>query len=411
MIGSPAYRPCMLPPTLLGLLIASTAAAQSPAPPPIWKQGMPASMANSTLAPLPLPPIPTALDKIPVDKLKLPAGFKAEIWSHGLAGGRTMVVGPKGSVFVGTRAIGRVYAITEKDGKRDVKILLQGLTQPNGLAINRVLRYDNIEDKLDNPGDPVDLTDKFGLPPEVHHNWKYAAFGPDGKLYIQIGAPCNICEINPGVHAQIRRYNADGSGMEIVARGVRNTVGFDWHPVTKELWFTDHGRDWMGNDGPQDELNRIAKGQEGANFGYPYCHANGVPDADIRRPNPCAGVVLPAALTGPHAAGLGIMFYTGDMFPANYKNAAFIARKGSWNRDKKFGFDVVVARTQPNGTARIEPFMSGLLDESKDEYYGRPAYVLPMADGALLVSDEHNGAIYRISYSAPTASAQRGRKK
>ena len=182
MIGSPAYRPCMLPATLLGLLIASTAAAQSPAPPPIWKQGMPASMANSTLAPLPLPPIPTALDKIPVDKLKLPAGFKAEIWSHGLAGGRTMVVGPKGSVFVGTRAIGRVYAITEKDGKRDVKILLQGLTQPNGLvikdgalyvlAINRVLRYDNIEDKLDNPGDPVDLTDKFGLPPEVHHNWK-----------------------------------------------------------------------------------------------------------------------------------------------------------------------------------------------------------------------------------------------
>ncbi len=198
----------MLPATLLGLLIAIPAVAQSPAPPPIWKQGMPASMANSALAPHPLPPIATALDRIPVDKLKLPTGFKAELWSHGHAGGRTMVVGPKGTVFMGTRAIGRVYAITEKDGRREVKVLLQALTQPNGLAIkdgalyvlaiNRVLRYDNIEDKLDNPGNPVDLTAKFGLPPEAHHNWKYAAFGPDGKLYIQVGAPCNICEVNPG---------------------------------------------------------------------------------------------------------------------------------------------------------------------------------------------------------------------
>ena len=151
--------------------------------------------------------------------------------------------------------------------------------------------------------------------PTIHHNWKYAAFGPDGKLYIQVGANCNICEINPGVHGQIRRYNADGSGMEIVARGVRNTVGFDWHPVTKELWFTDNGRDWAGNDGPEDELNRIAKGQEGANFGFPYCHANGIADPDIKMPNPCAGVMLPAALTGPHSAGLGIKFYTGNMFP------------------------------------------------------------------------------------------------
>ncbi len=418
-----SYRHRMLPAALLGLLIAAgPAVAQQPAPPPIWKQGMPASMANSPLAPHPLPPVATALDKIPADKLKVPTGFKSEVWSHGHPGGRTMVTGPKGTIFVGTRAIGRVYAITEKDGKREVKVLLQGLTQPNGLAvkdgalyvlaINRVLRYDNIEDKLDNPGNPVDLTDKFGLPPEAHHNWKYAAFGPDGKLYIQVGAPCNICEVSPGVHAQIRRYNADGSGMEIVARGVRNTVGFDWHPVTGELWFTDHGRDWMGNDGPQDELNRVAKGQEGANFGFPYCHANRVPDADIRRPNPCAGVVMPAALTGPHAAGLGIRFYSGDMFPAAYKNVAFIARKGSWNREKKFGFDVAVARTQPNGTARLEPFMTGLLDEGRNEFYGRPAYVLPMADGALLVSDEHNGAIYRISYSAPVAAAaQRGKRK
>ena len=326
-----------------------------------------------------------------------------------------MVMGPKGTIFMGTRLIGRVYAITEKDGKREVKTIIQGLTQPNGLAfkdgalyvlaIHRVLRYDNIEDKLDNVGEPVELTDKFGLPPEVHHNWKYAAFGPDGKLYVQVGANCNICEINPGVHGQIRRYNADGSGMEIVARGVRNTVGFDWHPVTKELWFTDNGRDWAGNDGPQDELNRIAKGQEGANFGFPYCHANGIPDPDIKRPNPCAGVVLPAALTGPHSAGLGIKFYTGNMFPETYKNVAFIARRGSWNREKKFGYDVVLARTQAERDRQDRAVHDRVFwTTAKNEFYGRPTYVLQMPDGAMLVSDEQNGAIYRISSAQKTAA-------
>ena len=315
-----------MPAAVVGL---TTAAAVAQAPPgfsPLDKSNPAASRQDSNLKPHPTPPTPAAADKLPVDKIKLPAGFKAEAWSSGHPGARTMVQGDKGTVFMGTRIIGRVYAITEKDGKREAKVLLQGLTQPNGLAfkdgalyvfaINRVLRYDNIEDKLDSPGNPVELTDKFNLPDTVHHNWKYAAFGPDGKLYVQVGANCNICELNPGIHAQIRRYNADGSDMEIVARGVRNTVGFDWHPVTGELWFTDNGRDWAGDAGPEDELNRIAKGQEGANYGFPYCHANGVPDPDIKRPDPCAGVVLPAALLGPHAGALGIKFYTGSMFPA-----------------------------------------------------------------------------------------------
>jgi glucose/arabinose dehydrogenase len=320
-----------------------------------------------------------------------------------------MVRGDKGTIFMGTRQLGRVYAITDKDGKREAKVVIQGLTQPNGLAfkdgtlyvfaINKVFRYDNIEDKLDSVGQPVELTDKFGLPPEIHHNWKYAAFGPDGKLYVQVGANCNICEVNPGVHGQIRRYKADGSGMEIVARGVRNTVGFDWHPVTKELWFTDNGRDWAGNAGPQDELNRLPKGMEGANFGFPYCHADGIPDPDVSRPMACAGVVMPAALTGPHSAGLGIKFYTGDMFPAQYRNVAFIARRGSWNREQKFGYDVVTATPQPDGTAVIQPFMTGLLDEQANAFFGRPTYVLQLPDGSLLVSDENNGAIYRITYS------------
>jgi glucose/arabinose dehydrogenase len=367
------------------------------------------SKQNADLKPHPTPPVAAAADKLPLDKIKLPSGFKIAVWSTGHPGARTMVQGDKGTVFMGTRLIGRVYAITEKDGKRTAKVIAQGLTQPNGLAfkdgalyvfaINKVFRYDNIEDNLDKEKlpDPVELTKAYDLPDTIHHNWKYVAFGPDGKMYVQVGSNCNICEVNPGTHGQIRRYNADGTGMEIVARGVRNTVGFDWHPVTKELWFTDNGRDWAGNAGPEDELNRVARNMEGANFGFPYCHANGIPDPDVKRPNPCAGVVMPAALTGPHSAGLGIKFYTGDMFPKSYKNVAFIARRGSWNREQKFGYDVVIARTT-GGTAKLEPFMSGLLDTGKNEFYGRPTYVLPLKDGSLLVSDEQNGAVYRITY-------------
>jgi len=396
---------------LLLLFVAFTLSATPQARPgysPIDRTNEAASQQDQKLAPHATPPTVTPLERLPLDKIKLPAGFKAEVFSWGHPGARSMVIGPRGTIFMGTRQLGRVYAITNRDGKREAKVLLQGLNQPNGLvmkdgalyvfAINQVFRYDDIENKLDNPGQGVDLTNKFNLPTEAHHNWKYADFGPDGKLYIQIGANCNICEVNPGIHGHIRRYNADGTGMEIVARGVRNTVGFDWHPVTKELWFTDNGRDWIGNAGPEDELNVVAAGQEGAFFGFPYCHANGIVDPDIKKPNACDGVAMPAALTGPHSAGLGIKFYTGSMFPQNYRNVAFVARHGSWNREQKFGFDVVVARTD-GGRARIEPFLTGLLDERTNTFYGRPSYVLQMQDGSLLVSDETNGAVYRITYS------------
>jgi glucose/arabinose dehydrogenase len=400
----------LLPAGSLAFLIAVAAPGSAQPPPgfsPIDKSNPAASKQDTNLRPHPAQPQPTAADKLPLDKIKLPAGFKAEVYSSGHPGARTMAMGDKGTVFMGTRIIGRVYAITNKDGKREAKVLLQGLTQPNGLAfrngslyvfaINKVTRYDNIEDKLDSPGDGVDLTAAYNLPPEIHHNWKYVDFGPDGKMYVQVGANCNICELNPGIHAQIRRYNADGTGMEIVARGVRNTVGFDWHPVTKELWFTDNGRDWAGDAGPQDELNRITKNMEGANYGFPYCHANGIPDPDVRMPNPCAGVVRPAALLGPHAGALGIKFYTGNMFPKQYQNAAFVVRRGSWNRTQKFGYDVVVAKTS-GGKAKLEPFLTGLLDEQANTFHGRPTYALQMKDGSLLVSDEQNGAVYRISY-------------
>ena len=421
MINSSVAR-ALLAGTVVSAFAVVAAMAQTPPGFSALDKSKPGSQKQDTnLKPHPTPPTPAEASKLPVDKIKLPAGFKAEVWSSGHPGARTMVQGPKGTVFMGSRVIGRVYAITEKDGKREAKVLLQGLTQPNGLAmkdgalyvfaINKVFRFDNIEDKLDNPGAGEELTEKFGLPDTIHHNWKYVDFGPDGKLYVQVGANCNICEINPGTHGQIRRYNADGSGMEIVARGVRNTVGFDWHPTTKELWFTDNGRDWAGDDGPQDELNRIAKGQEGANYGFPYCHANGVTDPDLPRLNACAGVVMPAALMGPHAGALGIKFYTGDMFPADYKNVAFVVRRGSWNRSKKFGYDVSVARTSANGKATLEPFLTGLLDEGKNEFHGRPTYVLPLKDGSLLVSDEQNGATYRISHAGGAQAASGGKKK
>lgn len=400
-----AYRACAA--VAATLLAAAPAVAQMS---PLDVTNAAASNQSQDLRPHRTPPTPTALADLPVDRLKLPPGFRAEVWSHGHAGGRTMVRGDRGTVFVGTRQIGRVYAITDRGGEREVKVVLDGLTQPNGLAfrngalyvlaINRVLRYDGIEDRLDAPGEPVELTEAFALPPDVHHNWKYADFGPDGRLYVQVGANCNVCEINPGVFGQIRAYNPDGSGMQIVARGVRNTVGFDWHPVTGELWFTDNGRDWAGNDGPQDEINRLPATMIGADFGFPYCHADGIPDPDIRKPDACAGVVLPAALSGPHSAGLGLKFYTGTMFPAEYRNVAFVARRGSWNREVKFGYDVVTVTPRRDGTAVVQPFMTGLLDEAANAFHGRPTYVLQMPDGALLVSDETNGAIYRISYDA-----------
>ena len=405
---STSYRRGLIAAGSFAVLIAAAGPiAAQPGFSPMDKSNPAASKQDGNLKPHPTPPIAPSADKLPIDKIKLPSGFKAELWSSGHPGARTMVMGDKGTMFMGSRVIGRVYAITEKGGKREAKVLLQGLTQPNGLAfkdgslyvfaINKVYRYDKIEDNLDKAPEPVELTANYNLPDTVHHNWKYVAIGPDGKMYVQVGSNCNICETNPGIHGQIRRYNLDGTGMEIVARGIRNTVGFDWHPVTKELWFTDNGRDWAGNAGPEDELNRIPKNMEGGSFGFPYCHAMGIPDPDVKRPNPCAGVIMPAALTGPHSAGLGIKFYTGDMFPKQYKNVAFIARHGSWNREQKYGYDVVMAKVA-GGKATIAPFMQGLLNTEKNEFYGRPSYVFQMKDGSMLVSDETSGAVYRISY-------------
>jgi glucose/arabinose dehydrogenase len=367
-------------------------------------------MSDSKLAPHAGKMTETPASDIPIGKLKLPRGFKAEVWATGTVGGRAMAVSEDGKkVYLGTRGIGRVYEVSDDGSKRTVRVVVDKLTQPavtlhKGslyvFAIDKVLRYDGI---AGNPGaQPTDMTAKFELPKEQHHNWKYVAFGPDGKLYVPFGAPCNICEPPSKEYAQIRRYNADGSGKEVIATGVRNTQGFDWHPKTREMWFTDHGRDWLGDNTPNDELNKIAK--PGGFYGFPYCHAQGIPDPDIKKAEACKGVTMPQALMGPHAAVMGIKFYTGKMFPAEYQNIAFIARKGSWNRSKPNGFDVVTMHPGEGGKLTMKPFLTGF-NEGKDSYkfWGRPAYIAQMPDGALLVSDEQMGAIYRISYSKPAA--------
>ena len=386
--------------------VASVAHAQAPAaapaPPPAWKQGMPTSMADSKLAPLAGKMTVTEAPEIPLDKIKLPAGFKAEIFATGMPGARAMARGDDGKIYIGTRAIGRVYELSA-DGKSS-RVLVDKLVQPAGvafkngslyvMAINKVLRFDGIEK---NPAaTPVDMTAAFNLPPEQHHNWKYIAFGPDNKLYVPFGAPCNICELPTPEYAQIRRYNPDGSAMEVIATGVRNSVGFDWHPQTKELWFSNHGRDWMGDDTPNDTMHRL---KLKANYGFPHCHEGKIPDPDVKKANACAGVEPPAALMGPHAATMGVKFYTGDMFPAEYKNVLFNARKGSWNRTQRIGFDVVTVRTDANGNnAKVEPFMTGFMNPADQSWWGRPAYLHQMKDGSLLVSDEQNGVSYRVTY-------------
>jgi glucose/arabinose dehydrogenase len=392
----------------LAFAIQVAYAQDKPKPPPAWHQGKPPALADSKLAPVPGKMTETPASDIPIGKLKLPKGFKAEIWATGLVGGRAMTLNDDESkVWVGTRGMGRVYEVTNEGGKRTVKVVAEKLTQPTSVyangslyifAIDKVLRYDNAAKGV--TGQPVDMTAKFDLPKEQHHNWKYVRLGPDKKLYVPFGAPCNICEPPTKEYAQIRRYNLDGSGKEVIATGVRNSQGFDFHPKTGELWFTDHGRDWAGDNGPEDELNRLAR--PGLNFGYPYCHAKGVVDPDLAKgkKDACKDVTLPVTTMGPHAAVMGIHFYTGSMFPKEYQGVAFIARKGSWNRSKKFGYDVVTVKASPDGKgAKVTPFATGFMDPKDQSFWGRPAYLAQLKDGSLLISDEQLGAIYRISYS------------
>ena len=373
-------------------------ASSAPAPPPSWAQGRPAELASSNLAPHAPGLIAKQAKDLPVDKIKLPPGFAIEVWATGLTNARSMTVSPKGTVFVGTRLVGNVYAVVDRGDRREVKVIAKGLHRPNGVAVkdgvlyvaelSRVVRFDGIEDRLDNPPAPVVVYDN--LPKDEPHGWKFMALGPDGMLYVPIGAPCNICE-PPATHALIRRISTDGKQTEVVARGVRNTVGFDWHPTTKELWFTDNGRDWMGENQPEDELNRVAKA--GQHFGYPHCHAGDILDPEFGKGRSCSDSVVPEAKLGPHTAALGSVSIPATCSRRNIRNRIIIARKGSWNRTQKSGFDIVSVTP---GQSKTETFANGWLQG--DTFWGRPTDVQVMRDGSLLVSDDFTGAIYRISY-------------
>jgi glucose/arabinose dehydrogenase len=360
---------------------------------------------------VPQPPFPATAEKLPTPQLKLPRGFNIEVFVSGVADARSLRVGDKGTVFVSNRTRDKVYAIVEKNGKREAKVIASGLDRPNGLAFHngtlyiaegtKVSKLERIEDQIDNPPKPVAIYSDF--PNHRSHGWKFMAIGPDNKLYINVGAPCNIC-IPPEINSQIRRLNLDGSGSEAYVRGVRNSVGFDWHPVTKELYFTDNGRDWLSEELPNDELNRVTK--MGQHFGYPYCHQGDIPDNEFGWGHSCDEFEKPVAKLGPHSAALGMRFYTGTMFPQKYRGGIFIARHGSWNKSNKIGGDVIFVTLNKDGSVKSwEPFMTGFLKDNN--YIGRPVDVQVMKDGSLLVSDDYAGAVYRISYGAKPRTAAR----
>jgi glucose/arabinose dehydrogenase len=344
-----------------------------------------------------------AAEKLPLDKIQLPPGFEISLYAE-VPGARSMTLSRSGTLFIGTQKAGKIYAIQTRGGEQNKKptVIAQGLNTPNGVAfrdgalyvaeVSRVLRYDGIESRLHDAPKPVVVNNSF--PSDRQHGWKFIAFGPDGLLYIPVGAPCNICEPDPDRYALLKRMKADGSGVEVFARGIRNTVGFDWHPQTKELWFTDNSRDRQGDDVPPDELNHAPK--PGLHFGYPYCHGGDIPDPEFGKKRPCSEFTAPAQKLGPHVAALGMRFYTGSMFPSEYKNQIFIAEHGSWNRSTPIGYRVTLVQLQGNRAVSYKTFAQGWLQGNRA--WGRPVDVVVMPDGALLVSDDEAGAIYRISY-------------
>ena len=348
----------------------------------------------------------SAADRL--DRITLPPGFTIEVFSDAVPGARSMALSPAGTLFVGTRDKGVVYAIpgaARATRAATPRQIARGLTSPNGVAvrdgalyvaeISRIIRFDDIDARLEHPPPPVVVTDRY--PADRHHGWKFIAFGPDGWLYVPVGAPCNVC-LPPGpLHETITRMKPDGSAIEVFARGVRNSVGFDWRPGSHDLWFTDNGRDWLGDDRPPDELNHAPKA--GMHFGFPYCHGRALADPQFGRDKVCADFTPPAAELGPHVAALGMRFYTGAMFPPEYRGRIFIAEHGSWNRTTPIGYRVTTVRLDGDRVAGYEPFATGWLGDN-GQIGGRPVDILVMPDGALLVSDDHAGAIYRIAYRA-----------
>ena len=347
---------------------------------------------------------------VPIDQLLLPSGFSISVYADSVIGARSMAMGDDGTLFVGTRRNKTLYAVQDldKDFRADhITVLDSTLEVPNGVAfrkgslyvalVDRLLRYDSIESKLDNPPAPVVVYDDY--PDKLHHGWKYIAFGPDDKLYVPVGAPCNICDstIVDERFASITRMDPDGSNREIVAHGVRNTVGFTWHPETGELWFTDNGRDMLGDDVPPCELNRVTA--VGQHFGYPFCHGGTISDPEFGSLRSCDEFIAPVKALGAHVAPLGVKFPTGDMFPESYRNSPIIAEHGSWNRSKKSGYRLSRVEMEGDSVVRYAPFIDGWLNQETQEAFGRPVDLLFLEDGSLLISDDVANAIYRVTYT------------
>ncbi len=344
---------------------------------------------------------------LPLDKIIMPAGFAIEVYAE-VNNARSMAMSPEGTLYVGNRNGDKVYAVKDTDGdlKADKRwVIASGLNMPNGVAVNdgdlyvaevsRITKYADIEANLGKTLTPTVIKEDY--PTETHHGWKYIAFGPDGRLYVPVGAPCNICKSEKEIYASITSINKDGTDLQIYANGVRNTVGFTWHPETKQMWFTDNGRDMLGDDMPPCELNRIT--EAGQHFGYPYCHGGTISDPDFGKNEPCEKFVKPAQNLGAHVAPLGLKFYTGTNFPEAYRNNLFIAEHGSWNRSKKSGYKVSMVKVENAETSTAyETFASGWLDEAEQKSWGRPVDVLVLEDGSMLVSDDQAGVIYRIYY-------------
>jgi glucose/arabinose dehydrogenase len=344
--------------------------------------------------------------------IRVPPGFRIAAYAE-VPDARSMTLGERGTLFVGTRR-GEVYAVLPGDtpeGTHRVVTIARNLHSPNGVAFRggalfvaenrRILRYDGIESRLSSPPAPVVVND--GFPKDEHHGWKFIRFGPDGMLYVPVGAPCNVCERTDPRYAAILRMRPDGTGLEVFASGVRNTVGFDWNPGMGELWFTDNGRDRMGDDLPPDELNRARR--RGLHFGFPYVHGKNLPDPEFGDKGKPAGFTPPEWELPAHVASLGMRFYIGRMFPPGYRGQVFIAEHGSWNRSKPIGYRVSLVRLEGNRAAGYEPFAEGWLQGSGA--WGRPVDVQVMPDGSLLVSDDLAGMIYRISYEGKSGASAR----
>ena len=380
-------------------VVGAPMAQQAPADEPGWAKGRPKTDTAMKMAPVPAFPVPTPADQLPTKKFKLPPGFKVETWASGVLDARGLRQGPGDNILVSTLFVGnKVYRIPEK-GKHEAKVIIDKMEMAAGIeyykgslfvATNtKIYRWDNVDGKLDNLGEGKVIYDK--LPGGGDHSWKYLRVHKD-RLYYEVGGPCNICD--PGEWAKIYSIKLDGSDMQVYASGVRNTVGFDFDPKDGTLWFTDNGRDWFSEELPNDELNHVTQpGKQ--HFGFPYCHQGNIPDPEFGWGKDCKDFTPPAALLGPHAGSLGLKFYTGKMFPAKYQGAMFIAKHGPWNRTQKYN-GVFVAWPDGKGGAKVEPFMTGFVEDNK--YLGRPVDFHVMKDGSLLVSDDHAGAIYRISY-------------